>query len=73
MQVPTRVAIFREKYSVENEAEGNFDSFYRNSVCLFRGTENARNTGPSHSAENKKARNSVPKHFVEKKKTLGTS
>ncbi len=39
MQVPTRVAIFREKYSVENGAEGNFDSFYRNSVCVFRGMQ----------------------------------
>ncbi len=59
MQVPARVAIFREKNSVENGTDGNFDSFHRNSVGIPL----------SSSAEDKKARNSVQKHLVEKKNT----
>ncbi len=51
----TRVTIFREKkYSAEHGTDGNFDSFRRNSV-FFRGSENARNSVPSHSTEDEKS------------------
>jgi hypothetical protein len=57
MQFPTRVAIFREKNSAENGADGNFDSYHRNSY---------------YSAEDRKAKNSIPNHFPEKKNTWMT-
>ncbi len=37
---------------------------------LFRGTENARNSVPSHSAEDKKTGISVPNHFAEDKSSV---
>jgi hypothetical protein len=52
---------------VENGADGNFDSFHRNSVCFAE--RKTLGIPLSSSAEDKKARNSVPKHFVEKKNT----
>jgi hypothetical protein len=39
-------------------------------IRLFRGTENATNSFPSHSAKDKKAWNSVLNHLVEEKKTI---
>jgi hypothetical protein len=57
-----RTKLFR---GIQNRRK--FYSFRRKEFHVFHGTQNARNSVPSDSAEDKKARNSIPNHFVEDK------
>ncbi len=59
VSVMTRVAIFREK-SIPRNTEQMEILIRSVGIPSVRGTENARNSVPLHSMEDKKAQNSVP-------------
>ncbi len=64
-RLTSRVVIFREKKFSGTRKRQKFIPL---EFHLFCGSENARNSVPSHSAKNEKTQNSVPNHFVEDKK-----
>jgi len=64
-RLTSRVIIFREKKFSRTRKRQKFIPL---EFHLFCGSENARNSVPSHSAKDEKIQNSVPNHFVEDKK-----
>jgi hypothetical protein len=80
----SRVAIFREEKKFRGTRKRKKFGFNPSKFRLFRGTQNARSSVPSHSnifikktrnsvpnhlAEDIKARNSDPNHYAEEKNT----